>query len=324
MESYYGKICNCCGKELRPEDEVIICPACKKAHHVSCWIEKQGCATEGCTEQNPEAQQDYHMRKQQQLQQEQQAWYQQQVDEIRRKYKKKLTAVILSMLALMIALGVAAWFLLPKLQGRGTGNETAVPGTEAPAGSKAGQGTEDPAAQGTEDPAGAQTKEPSAAPATTEAPTEAPTEPETTAASKKLSKGLSLSSDSFEVKILSIDSLNTLKPPKPDGVYTYFTASSGKTFLVVKIQAKNIGGDKVAIDKIASASCIYKDKYNYSASCVFEEDGGEDLNSHPGIYGVSPLDTVICYYLIEVPSEAKSGPYTITFTFDGENYEYKK
>ncbi|MBQ7146560.1 MAG: hypothetical protein IJR95_07320 [Lachnospiraceae bacterium] len=53
MESYFGKKCNCCGKILTAEDEVILCPICLQPHHVSCWMEKQGCSSSGCPEQNP-------------------------------------------------------------------------------------------------------------------------------------------------------------------------------------------------------------------------------------------------------------------------------
>ena len=51
---YVGQKCNCCGKVLTEEDEFIICPACFRPHHVNCWMEKQGCATPGCTEQSEE------------------------------------------------------------------------------------------------------------------------------------------------------------------------------------------------------------------------------------------------------------------------------
>lgn len=44
------RACNCCGRSLSSWDEIIICPACRKEHHVSCWIARQGCATIGCPE----------------------------------------------------------------------------------------------------------------------------------------------------------------------------------------------------------------------------------------------------------------------------------
>ena len=57
MEPYIGKFCNKCGRTLYEDDEVIICPACLKPHHVSCWIEEEGCATKGCTERDPKKRQ---------------------------------------------------------------------------------------------------------------------------------------------------------------------------------------------------------------------------------------------------------------------------
>ena len=44
------RVCNYCGRTLGEDEEVIICPACRKEHHVSCWIGMNGCATPGCSE----------------------------------------------------------------------------------------------------------------------------------------------------------------------------------------------------------------------------------------------------------------------------------
>ena len=44
------RVCNYCGRALGEQEEVIICPACRKEHHVSCWIGMSGCATPGCSE----------------------------------------------------------------------------------------------------------------------------------------------------------------------------------------------------------------------------------------------------------------------------------
>ena len=53
-DAYIGQRCNCCGKVLAEGDEYIICPGCFRPHHISCWMEKQGCSTPGCEEQSPE------------------------------------------------------------------------------------------------------------------------------------------------------------------------------------------------------------------------------------------------------------------------------
>ncbi|MBQ7146561.1 MAG: SHOCT domain-containing protein [Lachnospiraceae bacterium] len=40
--------CHACQTPFRKGDEIIICPRCRKEHHVGCWIARQGCATPGC------------------------------------------------------------------------------------------------------------------------------------------------------------------------------------------------------------------------------------------------------------------------------------
>nr|MBQ6241784.1 hypothetical protein [Lachnospiraceae bacterium] len=65
MEPYIGQPCNCCRRILNEEAAVIICPACRRPHHVACWIERGGCSTPGCSEQSAEEKQRYQMMQQQ-------------------------------------------------------------------------------------------------------------------------------------------------------------------------------------------------------------------------------------------------------------------
>ena len=102
MEEYVGKPCNKCGKMLYENDEVIICPACGKPHHVNCWIADQGCATDGCTEQNPLIKKQNEIN---QLLQEQR----QEIENLKRKNKRKTTTVICIVLALLVIGGIVAF-----------------------------------------------------------------------------------------------------------------------------------------------------------------------------------------------------------------------
>ena len=54
MQPYINSSCNKCGRPLYESDEVILCPSCRRPHHVSCWIGLGGCATAGCPEQSAE------------------------------------------------------------------------------------------------------------------------------------------------------------------------------------------------------------------------------------------------------------------------------
>ena len=144
--------------------------------------------------------------------------------------------------------------------------------------------------------------------------------PETKAA-KKLQQGMVINGKKIKVNVLSIYSTDIIEPPVKDGYYQYFEADSGKKYIVVKIKATNIDKNNYTIGDIADISCVFDGQYNYNGSCIFEERGGTSLNTHPGIYYISPLTDVICYYVLNVPEQVAKGPVNITFLFDDEEYQ---
>ena len=110
---------------------------------------------------------------------------------------------------------------------------------------------------------------------------------------------------------------------QPGGYYTYYEAESGKLYLIVKVSTTNLKGNDLKYDAIAGVSCVYNEKYNYSAFCVLEKDGGTNLNGYPSQYAISPLDSGVCYYLMEVPEVVQQGPVVITVYVGGQYYTLK-
>ena len=128
--------------------------------------------------------------------------------------------------------------------------------------------------------------------------------------------------DTLSFTLDRVEFADTLYPPTPDGYYHYYTAESGKTFLIVKMTVTNLKGSNLKYSAIAGVSCVYNEKYHYSFFTVFEEDGGQDLNSYPGQYAIMPLDTGVVYYLAEVPRQVAGGPVKISFYIAGNYYTY--
>lgn len=114
----------------------------------------------------------------------------------------------------------------------------------------------------------------------------------------------------------------TLYPPRPGSYYSYYEAAAGKTYLIVKVTAKNLKGSDMKYDAIAGVSCVYNDKYKYTAFACLEEDGGADLNGYPSQYAIAPLDSGVVYYLTEVPAEVENGSVEISLYMAGEYYYY--
>lgn len=115
---------------------------------------------------------------------------------------------------------------------------------------------------------------------------------------------------------------NTLYPPRPGSYYQYYEAPTGKTYLILKMTAKNLKGTDLKYDAIAGVSCTYNEKYKYSTFACFEQDGGANLNGYSSQYAIAPLDSGILYYLAEVPAEVESGTVEISLYIAGEYYNY--
>lgn len=112
---------------------------------------------------------------------------------------------------------------------------------------------------------------------------------------------------------------NRLEPPKINGVYSYYEAENGKTYLTAKFNVKNLKGTSLDIDDIAGVKAIYDGKYKYDGFVCIETDNGSDLDG----YGeIEPLDSTYAYYLIEVPAEVENGPVELEVYLLGETYYY--
>jgi hypothetical protein len=135
---------------------------------------------------------------------------------------------------------------------------------------------------------------------------------------KEITDGQTLSAT-----VESVTVQNTLYPPNATGYYHYYEADAGKTFLIVKMTVTNLKTTDLKYNAVAGVDCVYNEKYNYSFSTVFEEDGGEDLNGYPSLYSIAPLDSGVLYYLAEVPEEVGAGPVQLHFYLCGNYYTYR-
>ena len=113
----------------------------------------------------------------------------------------------------------------------------------------------------------------------------------------------------------------SLYPPSINGLYHYYAAEDGSTYLIVKVTAKNLKGYELKPADVATVSCTYEGKYKYRAFCAFEKDGGSDLSSSSWD-SIAPLNTGVCYFLIEVPSEVEHGTVEVSIFTAGSYYYY--
>jgi hypothetical protein len=110
-----------------------------------------------------------------------------------------------------------------------------------------------------------------------------------------------------------------IEPANTSGVYSYYEAEGGKTYLVVQFTVKNLKGSALDIDNITAIKAIYDGKYKYNGFTCIETDNGSDLDS----YGeINPLESTTGYHLIEVPREVENGPVELEIYVLGQVYYY--
>jgi hypothetical protein len=47
-KKYEGTVCGWCNNALQLGEDIVVCQACERAHHASCWDEHDGCSNKSC------------------------------------------------------------------------------------------------------------------------------------------------------------------------------------------------------------------------------------------------------------------------------------
>lgn len=123
-----------------------------------------------------------------------------------------------------------------------------------------------------------------------------------------------------EATFVSVTTTKDISPAKPAGsYYSHYTAKDGITYLVLRIDYKNISGTAVDADKIGSMKVIVDSKYNYNGYACLELNGDLEYMS---ITSIKPLESAILYYYAEVPDEIVNKTYDMKFYVNSIEYNY--
>lgn len=140
---------------------------------------------------------------------------------------------------------------------------------------------------------------------------------------KYLKKGDSAKKDeAVSVKIIESSVTKKLLPPNPDGFYTYYEVKDkNDSFLVLKMNVKNIGSIAINPEKYIGCEAKVDDQYEYSGFIVWERSDGTSLTN---VGKIDPLKSVTAYCLVQVPDEVikKSAEFKIKLLED--TYYFKK
>ena len=140
----------------------------------------------------------------------------------------------------------------------------------------------------------------------------------------KVTAGVSFLTRNSEFFIEYSEIASKVVPGQPDGVYTYYEADAGKTYVDVCFAYTNKQSQSIPADEvITSAELKYKNQYTYRGFSTIEYDNRRSF-TYTNITSIDPLTTEYLHYLFEVPSEVENshGLIDITFTIDGKDFIY--
>lgn len=131
-----------------------------------------------------------------------------------------------------------------------------------------------------------------------------------------------ITTDSAEITIKNIEFSYDVLPDDTSSYYTHYAAESGKVYVHVDTDIKNIQKQNLSVDDIANVTVDYDDGYEYNAYAT-PEDSSLGF-TYANITSIKPLDSLGVRYLANCPEEvATSGkPVKVYFDINGDTYVY--
>lgn len=113
--------------------------------------------------------------------------------------------------------------------------------------------------------------------------------------------GDTIKSDSMEVTINKIEFSYDVLPDDISGFYTHYEADSGKIYIHIDTDVKNLAKQNLNCDKIMTVKADYNKGYIYKGLTV-PEDAITGL-TYASIATIDPLETLGIRFIIECPEE---------------------
>jgi hypothetical protein len=139
---------------------------------------------------------------------------------------------------------------------------------------------------------------------------------------KTVSIGETISTESAEILLNNVELTYDVLPDQTDGFYTHYPAESGKVYINVDVDVKNIQKQNLECDNIMKVKANYNGGYEYNAQPIVEDSTTGFTYSN--ITSITPLETKGMRYLIDCPQEVEESQNSLVLTFElnGEKYSY--
>lgn len=133
-------------------------------------------------------------------------------------------------------------------------------------------------------------------------------------------EGYVLKNENAQIKLGKITLADKLNPSKPGSFYRYYKATSGKTFVALKVTIKNVGKTDLSTSKLVGAK-VYVDKTKYAGGLIIEDANKANLTTTQTI---KPGATHTGYLTAEIPTADKGKAIEMSVYYAGQEVFIKK
>ncbi|MGN2371984.1 hypothetical protein ACTFJW_18425 [Clostridium cagae] len=139
---------------------------------------------------------------------------------------------------------------------------------------------------------------------------------------KTVEIGNTISSESAEIIVNKVEFSYDVLPEDTSSFYIHYAAESGKVYINIDVDIKNIQKQDLPCDKIINVEANYNDGYEYKGQPIVED--ASTGFTYANITSITPLETKGMRYIINCPQEVaeSQNPLVITFNLNKEKYNY--
>ena len=151
----------------------------------------------------------------------------------------------------------------------------------------------------------------------------APEGGETAAAATPIAIGDTIVTDDVEFTLTGVELTYEVLPPNTSSVYMSYAAESGKVYVHVAADVKNVMQRDIRIDELFNTSVLYDGKYPYTGFTAV--NNGDNSFDWVGSYvAATPLETCKAHGIVECPAEVDTagGSIVVSIELAGTVYEY--
>ena len=148
---------------------------------------------------------------------------------------------------------------------------------------------------------------------------------DSTSSAKNISVGQTVTTKNFEFTLRKVELSYDVNPDNPATFYMHYPAPSGKVYIHIDADIKNLQKQDLEADEVYNVEADYNDGYKYNGSLIVGKDNRSSF-TYANITSIAPLETLDVHSLVECPevveTDTTSKLYIIIKMADGSRYKY--